>query len=395
MQCKHAWNREFIDSACTKTFRDKQLKKHREEMLFERQKCLLPQTQEIVARRRQVKAIRDEIAIAQNMIDEIRRGINASIAQIHIIENTPNNSFRTERKQFVRKCPVSECRGFLSTQWKCGTCESRICPDCNEVKQEDHECDPGNVETVRLLKKDTKPCPSCGTMIFKISGCSQMWCPDCHTAFDWNTMQIETGRIHNPHYYEFHQRGGHAARDHGDIPCGGVPTVQDLYNIFKGDRMGVPVHRVGYHVPAHAKVFFDVLRLVNHFEQDELRYRYRFHQEPDYTCARVDYLMNTLSEQDFKLKLQRDEKAREKVRDIGNILTMFNNTASDILRQLVLEVSRHEEFAAILEELRVYTNDVLNVISSRYSCTTPFITPVWDPLQIPKESPLRAKSVAL
>jgi len=370
MQCKHAWNREFIDSACTKTFRDKQLKSHREEILFERQKCLLPQTQEIVARKRQTKALRDENAVDQAKIDEIRHRINQRFVLINTIESTPNTSIRAERKQFVRKCPVVECRGFLSTQWKCGTCESRICPDCNEVKQDEHECDPGNVETVKMLKKDTKPCPSCGTMIFKISGCSQMWCPDCHTAFDWITMQIETGRIHNPHYYEFNQRGGHAAREHGDIPCGGLPSVADLNNVFKFDKR------------SNAKVFYDVLRLIFHIQDDELRYRYRVHYEPDYTEARVSYLMNTLSEQDFKFKLQKDEKAREKIRDINNILTMFTQTASDILRQVVLDVSRHKEFETILNELRMYTNSVLDVISSRYSCTTPHITPLWDTIQL-------------
>jgi len=82
-----------------------------------------------------------------------------------------------EKKEFVRKCPVNDCRGFLSTRWKCDVCENYMCVDCNEIKKDDtHACDPNAVETIKLLKKDTKPCVKCGTMIFKISGCSQMWC---------------------------------------------------------------------------------------------------------------------------------------------------------------------------------------------------------------------------
>ena len=47
MQCKHAWDREFIDQSCTKVFRENDLKKHRENVLFEREKCLLPEAQEV------------------------------------------------------------------------------------------------------------------------------------------------------------------------------------------------------------------------------------------------------------------------------------------------------------------------------------------------------------
>ena len=36
MKCKHELNREFIDSFCTKRFRNVEYKKHRENVLFER-----------------------------------------------------------------------------------------------------------------------------------------------------------------------------------------------------------------------------------------------------------------------------------------------------------------------------------------------------------------------
>ena len=37
MGCKTLWNREFIDSFCTKYFRNTELKRHRENVLFEPQ----------------------------------------------------------------------------------------------------------------------------------------------------------------------------------------------------------------------------------------------------------------------------------------------------------------------------------------------------------------------
>jgi hypothetical protein len=80
-----------------------------------------------------------------------------------------------ERAKFVRQCPVSACRGFLSTAWKCGTCDTWACPNCHEVKgatkDAAHTCNPDCVASARLLEKETRPCPKCASAIFKISGC--------------------------------------------------------------------------------------------------------------------------------------------------------------------------------------------------------------------------------
>jgi hypothetical protein len=61
-------------------------------------------------------------------------------------------------------------------------------------------------------------------MIYKIEGCAQMFCTECHTAFNWNTLRIENGIIHNPHYFEWMRRqnenGGQVERNPNEILCG-------------------------------------------------------------------------------------------------------------------------------------------------------------------------------
>ena len=380
MGCKKLWSREVVDGACTKIFRDTKLKKHRETILFEREKCLMPQSQEAASRVLQGRRIDKLMQEAEEEIIKIKLSINNLYhTKIRILNGASQQGASTEKRVFVRRCPVNDCKGFLSTRWKCQLCDNNICSECNEVKKgDDHTCDPNNVETVALLKKDTKPCPSCGTMIFKISGCSQMWCPDCHTAFDWNTMKIETGRIHNPHYYEFQRNGGGPGnRENGDIPCGGVPSVIEIL-----DFLGIPRQRNRYmYVPTtidnavHTEIL-KIHRIVLHIQNVEMP-RMR-HREVDNEPMRVRYLLNELLEEDMKVMLQRNEKAREKSRDIANILQMFCDVTGDLLRQLVVKVITLEQFLENVNRLRDYVREAFTTLHKRYSCSTEWISDGWD-----------------
>ena len=379
MSCKAAWNREFIADSCTKKFCNTEYKTHRETILLEREKCLLPQTQELVVRRRQEINLQKLIDISKEEQERLRTTQYEMEEELYRMRNGMGLDNRQQKKKFVRKCPSESCKGFLSSDWKCELCNVKTCSKCNEPDEgDDHECDPNNVETVKLLAKDTKPCPSCGTMIFKISGCSQMWCPDCHTAFDWRTGTIETGIIHNPHFYEFQRKtgGGQANRNHGDIPCGGAPTVGELVSFFHPNRRDFNPR--GYY--RHARVepssqmetdIMNIHRTMAHCQMFEMpQYREIAVNNSD---LRVDYLMDNLSEEAWKTLLQKREKARYKSRDIGNLLRMFIDTTGDYLRQLIVKEVTDEECLDVLDELVKYFNMNMGLIHKRYNCVTPWI----------------------
>jgi hypothetical protein len=245
--------------------------------------------------------------------------------------------------------PKKNVKGFLNENWFCGLCDVRYCKDCNEKLSHDHACDPKVVETMKLLNKDSKSCPKCGTVIHKTSGCAQMWCINCHTAFNWKTGEIETGRIHNPHFIEFKKRTI-MSREHGDIPCGGVPTFRELQRVgASGDMLN------------HAINIYYVERQLMYLDTQPL----------DNTHIRVSYMLNDIDESDFKIFLQRQEKFLDKTRDISNIFEMIANAGGDVLRQYVLEPHKHDQFLNILRKIVEYGNEIFETIRRRYNCKIP------------------------
>jgi hypothetical protein len=121
-------------------------------------------------------------------------------------------------------CPLTTCRGLVKNG-RCSDCKKTICAKCREERSEGHECNKEQLETINLLKRDTKPCPVCKVPIHKIDGCDQMFCTKCKTAFSWRTLNINKGRIHNPHYFEYM-----AQFDRGvvDVQVGGDPCGEEL-----------------------------------------------------------------------------------------------------------------------------------------------------------------------
>ena len=54
---------------------------------------------------------------------------------------------KVERKKFIMKCSKPNCRGFLSDDWKCGTCDSITCKKCHTVVEENHVCKKEDIDT--------------------------------------------------------------------------------------------------------------------------------------------------------------------------------------------------------------------------------------------------------
>ena len=78
-----------------------------------------------------------------------------------------------------------------------------------------------------------------------------------------------------------------------------------------------------------------------------------------------------MTEDYFKILLQRQEKYIDKLVDISHIFEMITNTGGDLLRQFMLESHRHDEIIDILTNLIEYSNEIFEVIRKRYNSAVP------------------------
>lgn len=402
MSCRKGWTRETLVDNFTQKFVSKKYKERREELLFEREKSLMPATQPFVEIEKEIRSLnptiarlRDSIeragvkynnihglnlgvlAVEQGLESEFRASIfrrGMAIEQLKLIHNLNDDltyvewtqeqlirhlhggHVENERRLFVRACPYTDCKGFLSTAWKCGLCENWTCPRCHEVKGPDkdaeHTCDPGNVATAELLAKDSRNCPKCAAMIFKINGCDQMYCTQCHTAFSWRTGRVESGTIHNPHYYEYMRtHGGGLPRARGDVPCGGFPTWGQVAR-YTTDTLVSNAHMLWGHL-------------------QWILPRYEVNIREDNRDLRIKFMIGDFTNEEFKKRIQQREKARQRKTDIRNVVEMLRAILVDLFQDYV-QTRDFYVLQGSLIGLRQHYNDTLDRVSRNYGkCAVP------------------------
>lgn len=384
MKCNVAWNREFIDSNFAPTFRNNELKKHRENILLDREKSLLPATVELAQVAKEARTIKQNINNLYEKRTEIQRELSIINKDIRDLQyNNNNNRFQnnadipgtsagTERKQFMRACIMSNCRGFLSSQWKCGICNVQVCPDCHElkksIKDDEHVCNPDDIASAKLLAKDSKPCPKCASLIFKIDGCNQMWCIMCHTAFDWVTgKETKSGTIHNPEYYRYirEKNGGNIPRNLDDIQvrCGGMPAYWEVNRYIEKNKKILDT-RYDNLVRLH--------RVILHISDVEIPRYPNNNILTNYQDLRIAYLLNEIDENEWKYELQKKEKKIELITARRNVYEMIVTIATDLFYKLII-TKIPSEIINILDEFEEaikYYNESIDNVAKRFSSTS-------------------------
>ncbi len=186
--CNKTWTRDFLAEYLSKSWLLGAYKTHLENVLLDRQKALLPTTQDAAARELQSRrntierrrltdqlraveieyhqagirhrklraaegkkpsqevkdALREKTAIRDRMY-AVRRQRN-SVGHVHLaipmydafgIRIETQASAPAERREFIHPCPAPDCRGFLSSAWKCKLCQADTCCKCGDLKADD------------------------------------------------------------------------------------------------------------------------------------------------------------------------------------------------------------------------------------------------------------------
>lgn len=327
MFCSKEISYSYIRDVFPKSWNNKDYLDTRTYHLLSREKSLLPQSQEDVKqeidrRERQRKA------------NEIDRQIENLMKQISNLESERwsllhgRRTIRSKQKIVtLRRCAITDCKGFLEEDWKCGICKTKACSQCGEKKGENHTCNEETKATFQLIKNDTRPCPKCAIPIHKWQGCNQMYCTQCSCMFDYRTGRLETGFFHNPHYFDALNAGTIVRREQNNN--GNCLRFHDqtflrycrwfakyLTNPSEGQKF---------------RTLQSLIPLVNHIDQVTLQSYSPVNIDADCRIMRRKFLMDELTEEEWIKKLKVLEKKREKNREAYQLLELFKDVGRDIL----------------------------------------------------------------
>ena len=273
-QCEFQWDRRFLVKNLTASFVNGPYKKHRQDILLQRQRALLPSTVRFIEMEMEVPRKMKEyddvyanvekecfkhegaIRILQNQINECHKrsrhaeGLITSATNEIVNEKNKfarksyldfsgrsnenevqdrTNDFNNnnggsssssgpkkelhkdkEEEQFASRgvCPRESCTGLIMKGWICTKCGLKKCKRCFEPEDKVHTCNEELVESVKTMKTESRPCPSCRTRIQRSEGCPQMFCTECYTFFCYMTgKKIDPRIAHNPEHHRLVREG--------------------------------------------------------------------------------------------------------------------------------------------------------------------------------------------
>jgi hemerythrin-like domain-containing protein len=372
MNCKKEWSLLKLVTDFTKSFMNNEYKMKRAELLFEREKELLPQTQNIIEQMNFKNKLKNQINDIDKQIEELKK------QKLQLQQMLNENTLSTVN--YIKECINKECRGYLNTEWECNLCKTKVCSSCNEIETTEHICDKNTVASKILIEQETRPCPRCKTRIYKINGCDQMWCTLCHTAFSWDSGRLETN-IHNPHYYEYLKNQNQMQRNPLEIQCGREINSNLINRLSKLLRQ---IQMPKENINSIEFLCTNILHLQHIILPGLIR---KIDNLRNNQNLRIKYLKHEISDEKFKSMLFRRDNELSIKQELVYILATYIHNITDIiyryesdLTDSILEIEFIKQYKTLnlqgylqgyqkeISELITYTNECFSIIYETYQC---------------------------
>lgn len=230
---------------------------------------------------------------------------------------------RAKKVDYLFRCSYKDCKGLVNDKFECELCRHHYCSKCfklfeNSEDEKKHQCDESDLLTAKDLIENTKPCPKCAARIFKISGCSQMFCTNCHVGFDWNTGKLIHNNFHNPHRLAWLQQNN---LTDNDLDC----------DMFNG-----PGSLKGLLIRSKLDVVFEFMRReyeMNHYRIKIQEYQQKINKiDKDDFKNRCLYLINDLSKEDYIKYLKHNVRTHHRLDMIYNIYNSYVEIITTIIQ---------------------------------------------------------------
>lgn len=284
--------------------------------------------------------------------------------------------------QACARCGNVVSASDASTLAFCGRCHSHTCSQCGQsVDDEEHQCDPLELASLRVVATECRCCPTCRAPSTRIEGCPVMWCAACHGFWNWDTGRRIEARVppHNPD----HRAWAAVSRELDDVPCGGFPDAFAFARAFQRDfrwRLARQPPPITDAVIATLRRFADPRPQLNalHVAQ-RLRHSYPTTIDPraaDDLCLR--YMLGDLSEPAFATRLERLDRTQRLHSDVGLVLEGFVFAGADILQRYCGEdACAGDDFLHSLRTLRSVADDALGRLQWVHGRVVPRLDDSW------------------
>lgn len=430
MSCKTGWSQYFTVTQLTRLWFLKTYTPIRNKVLVDTELSRLPESMERASRikkerdlKAQASLIVKEMVVLGKKIDKMESEIESAEKKIliNLIEEKDKkrkellweagqllledaNKKTKKNVTFIMSCSFENCKGFLNKEHFCELCNRSTCKDCLVgIEGDSHTCKEDDKATAVEIKKNTKPCPNCGQRIYKISGCDQMFCTLCFTVFGWRSGEIETGNIHNPHYYQMQRQrnNGIVRRDPNDVLCGGVPDFWVFSNVLEymhelsvkclktKEGNEAYIEKLGQINIYYKKKFSSLIQLLNHISGVDLREaRWAMRITDPHSRLRVEYLLEDRDKKSFAEIICKQNKVKCKLEEKMHVLELITVVGTEFLRdileftrELTDDTKKHLDFSIIqnwidtvndktehFNKLLEYANEQFQYISVAFNC---------------------------